>query len=103
MTIIEQYPTAQAAQGQAALLGERGGGATVEADDRGAYAIAVLADDAERAREVLGLVETERQDPTEGELVGAARPWLVPVLLVGMAMCLIPIAAFFITFKLSGG
>jgi hypothetical protein len=103
MTVIEQYPTAQAAQGQAAFLVERGVGATVEADATGAYAIAVLDDDAERAREVLGLVEAEREEPTEVELLGAARPWLLPVLLVGIVMCVVPIISFLVAFKLSGG
>ena len=103
MTVIEQYPTAQAAQGQAAFLVERGVGATVENDESGAFQIAVLEDDAERAREVLGLVDAERDEPTEVELIGAARPWLVPVLLVGVALCVIPILAFLVTFKLSGG
>jgi len=104
MTIIEQYPTAQAAQGQAAFLVERGVGATVESDhDTGAFAIAVLDDDAERAREVLGLAEPEPEDPTQVELIGAARPWLVPVLLVGVALFTIPIVSFLVAFKLSGG
>ena len=104
MTIIEQYPTAQAAQGQAAFLVERGVGTTVESDhDTGAFAIAVLDDDADRAREVLGLAEPEPEDPTQLELIGAARPWLVPVLLVGVALFTIPIVSFLVAFKLSGG
>ncbi len=103
MTIIEQYPDAQAAAGQAAFLVERGVGATVETDATGAFAIAVLDDDAARAREVLGLVEAEREEPSEVELIGAARPWLVPVLLVGIVMCVIPIVSFLVAFKLSGG
>jgi hypothetical protein len=103
MTMIEQYRDAQAAAGQAAFLVERGVGATVETDPTGAYAIAVLDEDVPRAREVLGLVEVEREEPSEVQLIGAARPWLVPVLLVGIVLCVVPIVSFLVAFKLAGG
>jgi hypothetical protein len=105
MTIIEHYPTVQAAEGQAAYLVERGVGAAVGApDDSGSFGLSVLSDDAERAREVLGLTEVvEREEPTQIELIGSARPLLIPVLLIGLAMVVIPIVAFLVTFKLSGG
>ena len=105
MTIIEHYPSMQAAEGQAAYLVERGVGATVGApDDTGSFGLAVLAEDAERAREVLGLtVIEEREDPTQIELIGAARPSLIPVLLIGLAMMVVPIVAFLVAFKLSSG
>ncbi len=105
MTIIEHYPTLQAAEGQAAYLVERGVGATVgNPDDSGSFGLSVLTDDAERAREVLGLTEAvERVDPTQVELIGAARPNLIPVLLIGVAMMVVPIVAFLVAFKLSSG
>jgi hypothetical protein len=104
MTIIDQYPTVEAAQSQAALLVERGIGATVETDPRsGRPALAVLDDDVARAREVLGLVGAEPQELTETELIAANRPWLVPVLLAGLALFVVPILAFFISFQLASG
>jgi hypothetical protein len=104
MTIIEQYPTAEAAQTQAAFLVERGVGATVETDPgSGQPALAVLDDDAERAREVLGLALVERHDPSETELVSANRAWLIPVVLIGLALLVVPIIAFFVAFKVAGG
>jgi hypothetical protein len=104
MTIIEHYGTPEAAQAQASLLVERGVGATVEPETAtGAFSLAVLDDDAERARELLGLTPTERQEPSEVDLIKANRPWLVPVLLVAVALFVIPVLAFMVAFKLSGG
>ena len=104
MTIIEHYGTLEAAQSQASLLVESGVGATVDPDAAtGAYSIAVLSDDAERAREVLGLTTVEHEDLSEADLFKANRPWLVPVLLIGVALFVIPILGFLVAFKLSGG
>jgi hypothetical protein len=104
MTIIERYETRQAADGQASFLVERGVGAAVVLDDgNGSFGLAVLDEDASRAREIIGLVEPEPNEPSEVELIGAARPWLIPVLLIGVAMFVIPVVSFLIAFKLSGG
>jgi|KBSMisStaDraftv2_1062788.scaffolds.fasta_scaffold486570_2 hypothetical protein len=103
MTIIERYETQQAADGQASFLVERGVGAAVEPDGNGSFGLAVLDEDASRAREIIGLVEPEANEPSEVDLIGAARPWLIPVLLIGVAMFVIPVVAFLVTFKLSGG
>ncbi len=68
----------QAAQGQAAYLVERGVGATVGApDDGGSFRLSVLTDDAERAREVLGLTEdapTRGPDPDRADRRVPAEP-----------------------------
>jgi hypothetical protein len=104
MTIIEHYGTQDAAQSQALYLVERGVGATVEPEvGTGAFSLAVLADDADRAREVLGLTQVEREEVTETDLIAANRPWLIPVLLIGVALFIIPVVAFLAAFKLSGG
>ncbi|MGZ4710313.1 MAG: hypothetical protein ACXWBN_16380 [Acidimicrobiales bacterium] len=104
MTIIEHYGTREAAASQASYLVERGVGATVEPEvATGAFSLAVLSADAERAREVLGLTQIQHEEPSESDLIAANRPWLVPVLLIVVALFVIPVLAFLAAFKLAGG
>jgi hypothetical protein len=104
MRIIDHHDSLEAAESQAAYLVERGVGATVEPDGAtGSHGVAVLSGDVSRAREVLGLDQVESQDLTETELISANRPWLVPVLMIALALFIIPVVAFFFAFKISGG
>jgi hypothetical protein len=104
MSIIERYESLEVAQAQAAYLVEHGVGATIETDGgTGAHGLAVLSADQGRARQLLGLAELDPLEATETDLIRANRPWLVPVLLIGLALFVIPVVAFFLAFKLSGG
>jgi hypothetical protein len=109
MTVLAWYPEEGRARDLARQLVGQGIGATVEpGPDPGAaptWGVAVLAADQTRAREVLGLPEPARTDGVgEGdELRSGARQLWLPVLLAVGALVLVPLVAFFVSFKLSGG
>jgi hypothetical protein len=68
------------------------------------YSVLVVATDRLRAREILGLVDDREQELVAVERARTSAPSLrilVPVVLV--AFILIPVAAFYLSFKASGG
>jgi len=107
MTEIERHTVESDARARAASLVSQGIGAEVDrqadAFPQGAYVVSVLATDARRARQVLGLEEQTDHDMDEAELTRSVRPWLIPALIIAAAFIIVPIAAFYITFKLQGG
>jgi len=107
MTEIERHAVEGDARARAASLVSRGIGAEVnrqpDAFPRGAYVVTVLPSDAQRARQGLGLEEAPDDDVDEAELTRSARPWLIPVLILAAAFVVVPLAAFYIAFKLQGG
>jgi len=107
MTEIERHAVEDDARARAASLVSQGIGAEVDgptdASPTGAYAVAVLPADAERARQVLGLAPVVDDDLDEAQLTSSVRTWLIPVLLLAAAFVIVPIAAFYVTFKLQGG
>jgi len=107
MTEVERHAVESDARARAASLVSQGIGAEVEhqtdAFPLGAYAVTVLPADAERARQVLGLEPVVDDDLDDAQLTRSARAWLIPVLCLAAAFVIIPIAAFYVTFKLQGG
>ena len=109
MMEIERHTLESDARARAASLVSQGIGADVDrqadAFPEGAYVVTVLPADAVRARQVLGLQEppTDDDELDEAELTRSVRGWLIPVLALAAAFVIIPIAAFYITYKLQGG
>jgi hypothetical protein len=107
LTVVGWYETAEKANWAAGVLVERGIGAMVEADpDATRFGVALLPADVDRGRQVLGLPEPQSgpvEDGDEDDLRGSARSMLVPVLVAAAVLVLVPLVAFLITFKLSGG
>lgn len=109
LTEIERHTLEVDANSRAAALVSQGIGASVDrvgdAFPGGAYAVAVLPADATRARQVLGLAEgdLDADHPDEAELAASVRGWLIPVLCIAAVFVIVPIAAFFITYKMQGG
>ncbi len=102
MVVIEWFDAPGEASQAASMLVENGVGAVLDQDSPPRTGLAVLASDAERARQILGLEDPE---PTVGEdeLKSMNRSWLVPVLVFCAVMVVVPLVAFFVSFKLSGG
>jgi hypothetical protein len=65
--------------------------------------VAVLAGQAMRARQILGIEEPTAEAVDEQTLARSNRAMLVRVMLVGAVFIFVPLAAFWITFKLQGG
>ncbi len=109
MTVIERHPLEADARARAATLVTHGIGAAVDHPDdaspEGAYAVTVLPNDALRARQILGVEPPpdDEEDWDADELVRSSRPWLIPVLVLAAVFVVVPLAAFFITYKLQGG
>jgi hypothetical protein len=102
LVVIEWFDDGAAAHGAAAALVEHGIGAVLDDGSPPRTGLAVLPSEAPRARELLGLAEPEA--PTgEVDLRTASRSWLVPVLIFAVALVLVPLIAFFVSFKLAGG
>ena len=59
--------------------------------------------DALRARDVLGLSQLDGEEPAEAVLKGPNPAWLIPALIFGAALIIIPIVAFLLAFKVAGG
>ena len=104
MAVVVNYDTEADANANAASLVEHGLGAAVEANDDGGWAVTVLPADRARAAELLGLPgpEDATADDSE-ELTRSVRSMLVPVLVGIAVLILVPLIAFFVSFKLSGG
>jgi hypothetical protein len=104
MTALQTYPSTEDAERAAASLVEHGMGATVGLDSSGQWEVSVLADDATRARQLLGVAEpVVSDDENEAELTAHTRSVLLPVLVGAAVLVIVPLIAFFVTFKLSGG
>jgi hypothetical protein len=105
MAVVVTYPTAEVANSNAAALVEHGLGAAVEATDDGAWAVTVLPDDRTRARELLGVPDPPSEDAEDDsdELTQGVRSFLLPVLIGISVLIVVPIVAFFVSYKLSGG
>jgi len=102
LIVIEWFDDADTANRTAATLVEHGMGAVLEAGDPPRTGVAVLGSDAARARQVLGLVEPD-DTAEEVELRTMSRSWLIPALIFAAAFVLVPLIAFFVSFKLAGG
>jgi hypothetical protein len=102
MVVIEWFDAPTDASRAAATLVENGVGAVLDDDSPPRTGLAVLGSDAVRARQILGLSEPDTP-AHEDELKAMNRSWLVPVLIFGVALVTIPLIAFFLSFKLSGG
>ena len=66
----------------------------------------MLPDDRTRARELLGVPDTPGDEDDEDdshELTQGVRSVLLPVLIGIAALIVVPIVAFFVSYKLSGG
>jgi hypothetical protein len=108
MTILAWYDDTTDARSAAAGLVENGLGAVLDDSQPPRTGVAVLSSDAVRARELLGLepvtvVGADGEEAEEAELRTMGRSWLVPVLVFAVALVVIPLVAFFVTFKLQGG
>jgi len=102
LIVIEWFDDPDAANRSAATLVEHGVGAVLDDTHPPRTGVAVLGDDASRARELLGLVEVD-DHPDEVELRTVSRSWLIPALIFAAALVLVPLIAFFVSFKLAGG
>ena len=111
MTVLAWYDDATDARRAAAGLVENGLGAVLDESDPPRTGLAVLPPDAVRARELLGLeaVTTTSDDGApaddadEAELRAMSRTWLIPVLIFGVALIVVPLVAFYLPFRLQGG
>jgi hypothetical protein len=121
MNVLAWYPTEAEARSTAASLVERGIGAEVEVEpqsielaeegidsqvthDGARYGVAVMAIDDHRARQILGLPDAATVLGNREDEVGhSVRSMLIPVLVAVGVLITVPLLAFFITFKLSGG
>ena len=110
MIVVERYASADQARRMAASLVERGVGATVEpassgeGDQTEQWAVTVMPDDRARARELLGLDHGDGPDDgREEELTRSVRAMLLPVLVGIVVLITVPLIAFFVSYKLSGG
>jgi hypothetical protein len=101
LVVIEWFDDDAAAHGAAAALVEQGIGAVLDDGSPPRTGLAVLPGEAARARELLGLAAPEATG--EGDLRTASRSWLVPALIFAVALVLVPLIAFFVSFKLAGG
>jgi hypothetical protein len=102
MVVIEWFDEPEDAHRAASALVENGVGAVLDHDSPPRTGLAVLASDSGRARQVLGLAEPKTV-AAEVELRASNRSLLVPVLVCCVAMVVIPLVAFFVSFKLAGG
>ncbi|HVN50246.1 MAG TPA: hypothetical protein VMT43_02375 [Acidimicrobiales bacterium] len=121
MIVVERYASADEARRMAASLVERGVGATVEPveptgpvepagpagiDPVPQWAVTVMPDDRARARELLGLppdAGPSEDGDDAGGLTRSVRGMLLPVLIAIVVLVTVPLIAFFVSFKLSGG
>ena len=109
MTVIERHPLEADARARAASLVTQGIGAAVDhrpdESPEGAYAVTVLPNDALRARQILGVEPPppDEDEWDEEELIHSSRPWLIPALVLAAVFVVVPLAAFYITYKLQGG
>jgi hypothetical protein len=105
LRVLQWYPSADDAQRAASVLVEHGIGAAVErtpTEDQ--FGVALLPGDVDRGRQILGLPdEATSEDDAMAQLRGSTRTVLLPVLLAAAVLVLVPLLAFFVTFKLSGG
>jgi hypothetical protein len=99
--VVARYHVEDEANQAVEALVLRGVGAVVERQPHEApFTLLVVAGQADRAREVLGLPAVVTEDAP----VPKARSQLVWVLLIfAAAMVVLPVIAFFVSFKLSGG
>jgi hypothetical protein len=121
MNVLQWYATEAEARQAAATLIERGVGADMETEpasvelaaegidsqvthDGARFGVAVLATDDRRAREILGLPEAaEVLGDRDDEITRSVRSVLIPVLVAAAVLIIVPLVAFFVSFKLSGG
>ena len=101
MTVVEVLAGTAEANDRAASLVANGIGAEVRPGNQG-FEVVVLAGEVVRARQILGIEEPE-EPADEEELARSSRGLLVRVLLVAAVFVILPLAAFWITFKVSGG
>lgn len=102
MVVLEWFDAPGDASQAASMLVENGVGAVLDQDSPSRTGLAVLGSDAERARQILGLADPGPM-VGEDELKSMNRSWLVPVLVFCAVMLVVPLVAFFVSFKLSGG
>ncbi|MEI7592313.1 MAG: hypothetical protein WCK41_03750 [Actinomycetes bacterium] len=102
MVVIEWFDDKADASRSATSLVERGIAAVLDETSPSRVGVSVLALDVSRACELLGLIPLD-DTRDDAALKRVGRPWLVPVLVFGLAMILVPLLAFFVSFKLSGG
>jgi hypothetical protein len=109
MIVVNRYDSVDVARRTAASLVERGLGATVEPitpSEPGAierWAVTVMPGDRSRARELLGLRDDDPEHDQTDELARSVRGILVPVLIGVVVLVAVPLLAFLLSFKLSGG
>jgi hypothetical protein len=107
LTTVATYPTEDAARDAAAALVAHGVGATVEPVSevlQAGYHVDVLDSDSVRAHHLLGLELTaQHHEAEQEEMARSMRQWLLPVLAVAVVLVLVPVIAFLVSFKLSGG
>jgi hypothetical protein len=114
MAVVGSYATESAAMDDARTLIENGIGATVVAarvgrggdgdDSDAAYRVEVLPIDVGRSERVLGLVESDpAYDPKNPpKLEKGPTPWKTLLIVWALAMVIVPVLAFLITWKLAG-
>jgi hypothetical protein len=99
--VVARYQVDDEARQAVETLTLRGIGAMSERQDhpQAPFAVLVVPGETSRAREVLGLPQAASADP-----VPSRRPQLIWVLAVFVAaLIILPVIAFFVSFKLSGG
>jgi hypothetical protein len=105
LSLLQWYDTSEEAQRAASVLVEHGIGAVVEpAPDIARFGVALLPGDVARGRELLGLPEPESElVDDENVLRRSNRGLLIPVVVAAAVLLIVPLLAFFISFKLTGG
>jgi hypothetical protein len=101
--VVARYHDAPAAEAAAEKLVLRGMGAMVEhrADDEAEHVVVVVAGDEGRAREILGVAPPDEADQPVMRPPKTSGFWIALVFLA--AMILLPLIAFYVSFKLAGG
>lgn len=101
--IVARYHGAPEAETAAEQLVLRGMGAMAEhrADHEAEHVVVVVAGDAVRAREILGIAPPDEADQPITRPPKTSGFWIAAVFLA--AMILLPLIAFYVSFKLSGG
>ena len=109
MIVVDRYESVDVARRTAASLVERGVGATVEPvtpdepDATERWAVTVMPDDRSRARELLGLRDDHVDADHDEQLTRSVRSVLIPVLVGAVVLLTVPLLAFLVSYKLSGG
>lgn len=108
MRVVVRYETEDEATSAVKVLTRRGIGALVEreskADGEAGFEVLVVLGDMERACETLGVDAPESLSEDLAALSRRRFPdWVLVLIIFIAAMIILPLAAYFLSYKLSGG